>query len=116
MTANESPTSAGAAPFSIDAARDGDVYRLRLLGEFDIGGIDAAQAALAAALASGSPRLVVDLSGLSFIDSSGLRLVIGARTRCEERGIELSIRRGGPAVQRIFEVTRLERLLPFEDA
>jgi anti-anti-sigma factor len=116
MTANESPTPAGNAPFSIDAARDGDVYRLRLVGEFDIGGMEAAQAALATATADGVPRLLVDLSGLTFIDSSGLRFIIGARTLCEERGIELSIRRGGPAVQRIFEVTRLERLLPFEDA
>jgi anti-sigma B factor antagonist len=116
MTANESPPPTGSAPFSIDGLRDGGLYRLRLVGEFDIGGMEAAQAALASATADGIPRLLIDLSGLSFIDSSGLRFIIGARMRCEERGIELSIRRGGPAVQRIFEVTRLERLLPFEEA
>ncbi len=115
MTANDRPTSTGAAAFSIVASDEGEAYRLRLAGELDIAGIETAQAALAAAAETAPARLVIDLSGLAFIDSSGLRFIIATRALCDERGIELSLVPGGLAVQRIFEVTRLDQLLPFAD-
>lgn len=59
-------------------------------------------------------RLVLDLSRLSFIDSSGLRLVVFLHARCEEEGSPaLEIRPGPPAVQRVFELTGVIGRLPF---
>lgn len=109
------PSTEHSASFHVATALDEEVATIRLAGEFDIAGIGAAHDALSGALAADRPRLVVDLSGLSFIDSSGLRFVIAARAACEDAGRVYSLRRGEPAVQRIFELTRLESQLPFED-
>lgn len=37
-------------------------------------------------------RLVIDLSGITFIDSSGLSVLVYLKGRCDERGIELLLR------------------------
>ena len=60
--------------------------------------------------------MVVDLGRLAFIDSTGLRLLLQADARARERGCELVLRPGEPAVQRVFEVTGALAILRFEGA
>jgi anti-sigma B factor antagonist len=57
----------------------------------------------------------VDMRRLRFIDSTGLRLLLQANARAQERGYELLLRPGEPAVQRVFEVTGALEVLRFED-
>jgi anti-anti-sigma factor len=59
-------------------------------------------------------RVVVDLAGLEFIDSTGLRVLLLADARARERGYELVLRAGGPTVQRVFEMTGALDVLRFE--
>jgi len=67
-------------------------------------------------LAAGSARaLSIDLSALTFMDSTGLRAVLLARAACIDSGREFSLKPGPPAVQRIFELTGLIAELEFED-
>ena len=49
--------------------------------------------------------IVLDLTGVSFIDSSGLRTLLDAARRAEERGDSLTLRSAGPEVRRLLEIT-----------
>jgi anti-sigma B factor antagonist len=58
-------------------------------------------------------RLILDLRELTFIDAAGLHSVLRLQERCLARSVALAIRPGRRAVQRVFELTRTDRLLPF---
>ena len=55
----------------------------------------------------------IDLRGLEFIDSTGIRLLLTAHQRALRKGHELRIIRGSDRIQRIFALTDLEARLPF---
>jgi anti-anti-sigma factor len=57
--------------------------------------------------------ILLDLSGLEFIDSVGMDVVIHASARTRHHSKHLMIRRGPEAVHRTFEVSGLVPLLPF---
>lgn len=61
-------------------------------------------------------RLVIDLRSLSFMDSSGLRLLVSESDRAQRAGYELRLVRGGAEVSRLLRLTRLDEKLPFVDA
>jgi anti-sigma B factor antagonist len=60
-------------------------------------------------------KLVVDLSKLTFLDSTGLRCIVTADERAREQGRRIVIVRGPDAVQRVFTITRLEDRLEIVD-
>jgi anti-sigma B factor antagonist len=60
--------------------------------------------------------LTLDLSGLDFLDSTGVRLVVEAADAARRRGGTLRLRPGREEVQRVFRVTGLEDVLPFDAA
>jgi anti-anti-sigma factor len=57
--------------------------------------------------------LTLDMSGLTFIDSTGLAAVVYASRVCEQRDCPLDVVRGPEAVQAVFTMTGLDELLPF---
>ena len=83
-----------------------------LSGELDLAGVQAFQEALEHARATGG-RLVVDLRDLEFIDSSGLRVLVGLHNAAETHGFEYTILPGPPEVQRAFALCGLDRTLRF---
>ena len=58
---------------------------------------------------------MLDLSQLSFIDSSGVHVLINAHKRCAAQATHLVIIPGSRAVQRVFEICNLIESLPFAD-
>jgi anti-sigma B factor antagonist len=83
-------------------------------GELDVAGTPALEDALAeAAEAPGLAGVVVDLSQLDFMDSSGLRAVVLADRRLREQGLRFALVRGGEPVHRVFELTRMTERLPW---
>ena len=62
--------------FRVEVSRDGDNARLRLTGELDLDTTPILQAEIAALRETGSRSLVLDLTGLDFIDSSGLHCIL----------------------------------------
>jgi anti-anti-sigma factor len=104
----------GAMAFSANGTLQDHTYRIRLAGELDIGALPDAETAAAAAFEEVWERLVLDLEALEFMDSSGLRFIAGLHERCRSSDRALSIQPGPPAVQRVFEITGLDGLLPFE--
>ncbi len=98
----------------LDESTDGDCHTLTLGGELDIGSVPILHAAIARMCKAGSARrITLDLSGLIFIDSTGLAEVILTSRLCERDGFELTLTPGSRAVQRLFELTGLIDVLPF---
>jgi anti-sigma B factor antagonist len=76
------------------------------------GEIDAHSApALGNALRAGSGSLDLDLAGVEFVDSSGLRILIESHQLLEARGDRLTIVDPSPAVQRMFELSVVDDYL-----
>ena len=94
------------------SASDGTVT-VTLRGELDLGSIAALEERLSAVEQEAPKRIVLDISDLSFIDSSGLRVLLVADGRARESGHELVLTPGSDAVQRVFEMTGARELLRF---
>ena len=99
--------------FAIHARRRGATYVFRLLGELDLDHTDEFQAALGKAEASDATRVVVDLDGLWFIDSTGLRALVNVARNAAQRG-RLRFTRGTGDVAALLRLTALDQSLPFE--
>jgi anti-sigma B factor antagonist len=82
-----------AQPFEIRHERNGsDAVVVRLSGEFDMAGCDDFDAAVRALSGDGLRQVIIDLAGLTFIDSSGIRSLLNSKRRAEEHGIVLAVR------------------------
>ena len=62
---------------------------------------------------SGFRTIVLDLGGLTFMDSSGLHLVMRWAAEASKDGFAFELEPGPPMVQRIFELTAVTDQLPF---
>jgi len=81
-------------------------------GDLDFENAFAVEMRLEQAIAR-ADRIVVDLSGLNFLDSSGIGVLLEASKTADREGKRLEIRPGKPHVQRVFEVAGLLETLPF---
>ena len=101
----------GDETLSIDRAREGDRLVLRLRGELDMStaavAIDAATAAV-----SEAASVVVDLRGLTFIDSSGLNALVRIRRLTREPdGPPVALRAPSDAIRKVLDITGLATYL-----
>jgi anti-sigma B factor antagonist len=97
--------------------RNGAVAVVAPTGELDLSGAAILEGELERLTAE--PELgtvVLDLRGLEFMDSSGLRLVVLADMRAREAGRRFALIRGDDTVHRVFEITRMAERLEFVDA
>lgn len=94
--------------------REGDVHTIALAGELDLESAEKVQVELERVEAGDALSIVLDLSELTFIDSTGVRLVLSAHARlCDAGADRLLLLRGPAQVQRVFEICGVEALLPF---
>lgn len=100
-------------PFAVHVAKDRERALVRLIGELDLAVAPQAEQAILQAEQGRPDLLELDLSTLSFMDSTGLRLMLTTRQRALESGRRLQLRRGSAAVQRVFEVTAVAPLFEF---
>ncbi len=98
----------------IQGKRDRDGFLLVLHGELDIATSPVLERRLQLAQASGAEKLVLDMSGLQFLDSAGLHTLVAVQDQVRASGRSLTLLRGPRAVQRVFELTHSEHLFNFE--
>jgi anti-anti-sigma factor len=101
--------------FACRVEREASTLTVRVTGEFDLVGVGPVEAALDP-LPAGVDRVVMDLSGLSFLDASGLGTVIRAADRADAGEFELLVVRPRGAVNRVFKITRTDRRLTMLDS
>lgn len=94
-------------PLVVEADHHDDEVVLSLTGELDPHTAPVLRSVLEAQVSDGTRTLVFDLSGLSFVDSSGLRVIIAAHHEMAARGGRLVLRSPSDMTRRILEITRL---------
>lgn len=101
---------------TVRSQRDGAVHVLALSGELDLAAAPVVEEELksVARAAPAVSTIVIDLVGVTFIDSTGLRLLLETSRRTESRGQRLLVRRPTDRVFRVFEISGIDRLLPFD--
>jgi anti-sigma B factor antagonist len=82
-------------------------------GELDLASVAEVRAELDELSRVGFERIVIDLRELTFMDSSGLHLMLETAHIARGNGFELRLIAGPPAVQRVFEITGVTDSLPF---
>jgi len=92
--------------FSIDEAAGGDPTVLAITGEFDLSVADRVERAIAQAAAGGG-RVCIDLGGCTFIDSTGMKVLVRAARDLRSAGGELSVTKVQGDVAHLFEITGL---------
>lgn len=105
---NESPPPGAQAPVQLQVTNDrrADGTVLALAGELDIASAPILEKAVDELdPVDASPRLVLDLSEVTFMDSTGLRALLVARQQAGESGRDLVLRPGPRQVQRVFELS-----------
>jgi anti-anti-sigma factor len=98
-------------PFSVTVSKDGERATLELRGELDMSGTDRLQVALEQAEEPPSGLLVLDLSKLDFIDSTGLEVLLRAARRAHDSGRRLIVARPSRYVRRLLEMTAIDQSL-----
>ncbi len=89
------------------------VARLRLEGDVDLATASEIEGRLRGLEQDSPPLLVVDLRGVTFLDSTGLRLIISADRRARENKRRLVLVRGKESVDRVFRLALLDSRLEF---
>ena len=100
---------------TVHSERDGIMHTVRLEGELDLASAEQLERELLRVERSDALSIVLDLSALEFIDSTGVRLIIQADARSRADSHRLALLRGPRAVQRVFELTGMLDRLPFAD-
>ena len=100
----------GAERFRLEVSEGARSARIALYGEFDIASADDAGRALQELLSRGLDAVVVDLSGLDFMDSTGVQFLVDGRDTALKRGVELSLVHAGGPVQRVLTVSGVTAL------
>jgi len=88
-----------------------DSVRVLARGELDMHTAGDVTDALATAEAGAPDAVVLDLSGITFIDSTGLRMIVAASVRSRQNGNHLSIV-SSPAVDRVIDLCDIRAQLP----
>ena len=97
--------------FDVRSTEEGGAVRLAFTGELDLASAGRVEEELERAERAKPEHIVLDLRGLTFMDSTGLRLITSADTRARQSRRRLTIIQGPDAVRRVFEITRLDERL-----
>ncbi|MGH9001336.1 MAG: STAS domain-containing protein [Acidimicrobiia bacterium] len=96
--------------FEATIEASGDETVVSVAGELDVLTAPLLWEHLEEAIAAGRP-VVLDLAGVSFVDSMGIGAMVRAQKRLAETGRSLTVRSPQPPVRKVFEVTGLESAL-----
>jgi anti-sigma B factor antagonist len=101
--------------FEIETGELGDAVHVTLSGDLDLSTAKRAEQAIEEAERTGRSTVVIDLRRLSFMDSTGLRVIVSADKRARRSNRRTVVIQGPAAVRRVFEITRLDERLDIVD-
>jgi anti-sigma B factor antagonist len=103
-------------PFSLRTEEKDGATVVHLEGELDLASVPKLQEALHSAQHGDVSQIVVDLRGLTFLDSTGLGVLIAADIAGRDGHVAVSFVRGNETVHRVFQLTAVEGRLNWVDA
>ena len=99
----------------VETEQGDGISHVRLRGELDLSTVGKVQEELGRLDQHDAGIVLLDLSRLTFLDSTGLRAVVAAAERAREQDRRFVVVKGPEPVQRVFEITRLEERLEMVD-
>ena len=97
---------------NVDTVFENGVLTAYIRGEIDHHNAKNARRRIDRELEGNRPaELVLDLSGVSFMDSSGLGLILGRYTKAKELGVNFSVQNPTPATMKIISLAGGERMI-----
>lgn len=94
----------------IASSREGDACVVTLTGEVDVYTAPVLRERLIEAIETQCPLVVIDMTAVGFIDSSGLGVLVSALKRVRERDAQMRIATGQEAILKVFRITGLDRV------
>jgi anti-sigma B factor antagonist len=102
--------------FTVEVSHDDRGVVLSVTGELDLASSPALEGALTRASAAHGERVVLDLRGVSFMDSTGLSVLVSAQRDATESGRQLAVITGSDQVLRLLTLTGVAERLTLIDA
>ncbi|WP_327287284.1 STAS domain-containing protein [Streptomyces sp. NBC_01198] len=96
---------------SVELEADGRTRVLVLSGELDYGSASVLREWMGRALDADGVHVVVDCAGLTFCDSAGLNVLVGARSIAVDRGAALTLAAVQPSVERVLEMSGVDTIV-----
>jgi anti-sigma B factor antagonist len=100
----------------IDTRSVGDWTVVDVEGEVDVFTAPKLREAIIGLLSDGKERIIVNLEGVAFMDSTGLGVLVGGLKRVKERNGELAIAGAQGTVLRVLNVTGLHAVFPLHES
>jgi len=97
-------------PLQVRVKRDGKRCVAALEGELDVSTSEALRAELLQLIDDGGRDIVIDMSELLLIDSTGLGVLVGVLKRILQHGGEMVLKAPRPAARRVFDITGLDQV------
>jgi anti-sigma B factor antagonist len=98
-------------PFEVMTSVDGDIVTVTASGEIDLLAAPALRTALLDAAQSGAPEVALHMAAVSFIDSTGLSVIVQAWRRLDAAGRHLIMASASASVTRVITTSGLTDLL-----
>jgi anti-anti-sigma factor len=102
--------------FSVEERNEGSAWILAARGELDLRTSPELEGRLDRVWASGAELVILDLRQIEFMDSTGLRVLLGAHQRAQESSRRFALVRGADQVERVLTLTGVRDLLTIVDA
>ena len=93
-----------------------DRYVITVSGEVDLATSPELDTAIIAAIESGTSSVAIDLTDVSFMDSSGLGVIVRGLKRCREAEIDLDLVITNERVLKVFGITGLDQVIPIHSS
>lgn len=100
----------------LSTARRGSFTVLTVAGDVDLGTAGSLAEEVIMATSDGSGDLVIDLGGVTFLDSSGLKVLVSTQKRTEQAGGSMSLVAVPRVVMRVLTVTALDKVFAIYDS
>ncbi|HWF16858.1 MAG TPA: STAS domain-containing protein [Acidimicrobiales bacterium] len=102
--------------FRIEERVAGTLPVIAVSGEIDVATAPQLRECLHRVIAEGGSTIVLDLLGVTFLDSTALGVLVGALKRCRELGGDLHVVLADPRIMKIFEITGLTNVFTITDS
>lgn len=100
----------------ISSRQEGEFLVFDLRGEVDLYSAGSLKEELYRGIDGGAPRVVVNMDGLEFMDSSGLGVLVGALKRLSTQDGEMRLVCNRDNILKIFRITGLDKVFPIDES
>jgi len=100
----------------VDVRAESGVFVVRAQGEIDVWTADILRQSLRDVQSEGEPRVIVDLSEVPFVDSTGIGVLVGALKRSREAGGSLQLVVTSDGVRKVLRITSLDQVFPIHNS